>query len=85
MMKTMTFNLLKIFLILYFVKPSVEQNKTERNGKVFREYFFLAKLFTLLLMGLGDYTVVIRLFCRCVPLDSPGPEIIFAKVAKTSR
>jgi len=31
----MTFNLLKIFLILYFVKPSVEQNKTERNGKVF--------------------------------------------------
>ena len=52
MMKTMTFNVLKIVLILYFVKPSVEQNKTERNGKVFREYFFLAKLFTLPLMGL---------------------------------
>merc|ERR1719384_1832786 len=31
----MTYILLKIFLILYSVKPSVEQNKTERNGKVF--------------------------------------------------
>lgn len=43
MMKNMTLKILKIFLILYFVKPSLEKNQTARNGKVFREYFFLAK------------------------------------------
>ena len=42
-MKNMTLQILKIFLILYFVKPSIEKNQTARNGKVFREYFFLAK------------------------------------------
>jgi len=36
MMKNIIFNLLQIFLILYFVKPSVEKNQTQtRNGKVF--------------------------------------------------
>lgn len=35
MMMNLIFFILKIFLILYFVEPSVGQNKTERNGKVF--------------------------------------------------
>ena len=46
MMMNLIFFILKIFLILYFVEPSVGHNKTERNGKVFREYFFLEKFET---------------------------------------
>ena len=40
----MDLHLLKIFLVLFFVNLSKEKNQTEqRNGKLFREYFFLAK------------------------------------------
>ena len=40
----MDFHLLKIFLVLCLVDLSKEKNQTEkRNGKQFREYFFLAK------------------------------------------
>ena len=45
MMKKMDFYLFKIFFILYFVDQSIEKNQTEqRNGKVYREYFFLEKI-----------------------------------------
>ena len=49
MMKKMDFYLFKIFFILYLVDQSIEKNQTEqRNGKVYREYFFLEKMITIL-------------------------------------
>ena len=49
MMKKMDFYLFKIFFILYFVDQSLEKNQTEqRNGKVYREYFFLEKMIRIL-------------------------------------
>ena len=48
MMKKMDFNLFKIFFIFYFVDQSIAKNQTEqRNGKVYREYFFLEKMITM--------------------------------------